>query len=217
MSTAEAILDAALDLLERLGERRTTTNRIAAAAGISPGNLYYHYRHREAIVQALFRRHLRALAARRAADTARAPLAALGDDLRALRRAVAAQPGLFRALPELLVQDAALDADWRDWASTEHARLRRHLGALAADGGLTAPPALHAALAAALWQLATSGSYHAAPAGDEPATAEILCAPLAGWLTREAYRALLARLADDAAAGGYQSPQSSSSRPSDSS
>ena len=55
--TKTRILDTALDLFNRHGERNVTTNHIAEALGISPGNLYYHFRNKTAIVAALFQRY----------------------------------------------------------------------------------------------------------------------------------------------------------------
>ncbi len=55
-ATRERILTAAAALFTEHGVRAVSTNRVAAAAGISPGNLYYWYRDREAIVRALYER-----------------------------------------------------------------------------------------------------------------------------------------------------------------
>lgn len=51
--TRARILAESLQLFNDAGEARATTGMIAAAAGISPGNLHYHFRTREAIVDAL--------------------------------------------------------------------------------------------------------------------------------------------------------------------
>lgn len=212
--TVDAILDATLALLDRDGERRTTTNRIAAAAGISPGNLYYHFRHREAIVLALFDRLLQALAARRAGIDRRSAAGAFAADFGALVQAVQVRPGLFRALPELLGQDAELAGRWRDWAAAEQARLIRHFAALAAAGAGTPPPALQAPLAAAVWHLLLACAWRGTEAG-EPTPAATLLAPLAAWLDAPTLTRLGAVFEN--AGGAYQSPQSSSSSPSDSS
>ena len=60
MPNRERILDAALALFNDSGTARISTNHIAAAAGISPGNLYYHFQNKEEIIRALFERTVRA-------------------------------------------------------------------------------------------------------------------------------------------------------------
>jgi AcrR family transcriptional regulator len=56
MSTRDNILDAALELFNEQGTAAVSTNHIAAAINISPGNLYYHFRNKEDIINALFER-----------------------------------------------------------------------------------------------------------------------------------------------------------------
>ena len=54
MSTRERIIETAIELFNARGTKVVTTNHIAAALGISPGNLYYHFRNKEEIIRAIF-------------------------------------------------------------------------------------------------------------------------------------------------------------------
>ncbi|MFW2366171.1 MAG: TetR/AcrR family transcriptional regulator [Desulforhopalus sp.] len=54
LKTRDRILEKALVLFNEKGTAAVTTNHIASAMGISPGNLYYHFRNREEIIQDIF-------------------------------------------------------------------------------------------------------------------------------------------------------------------
>ena len=52
--TAQRILEVTLDLFNRFGEPNVSTTAISAELGISPGNLYYHYPAKDALINTLF-------------------------------------------------------------------------------------------------------------------------------------------------------------------
>jgi len=52
----EQIIDTAIELFNEAGTGAVSTNHIAEALGISPGNLYYHFRNKEEIIRAIFAR-----------------------------------------------------------------------------------------------------------------------------------------------------------------
>ena len=54
IKTYDRIVEESLTLFNEHGERSITTNHIAAHLGISPGNLYYHFRNKEEIVYRIF-------------------------------------------------------------------------------------------------------------------------------------------------------------------
>ena len=60
MGTKERIVEAAIRLFNERGTAAVSTNHIAQEAGISPGNLYYHFRNKEEIIRAIFGRMMAA-------------------------------------------------------------------------------------------------------------------------------------------------------------
>jgi AcrR family transcriptional regulator len=55
-ATRDFILDTAVDLFNEQGTAAVSTNHIAEAASISPGNLYYHFKNKEDIIRAILDR-----------------------------------------------------------------------------------------------------------------------------------------------------------------
>jgi len=61
MKTRNKIIQASIILFNEQGERNVTTNHIAAHLGISPGNLYYHFRNKEDIILSIYDEYARDL------------------------------------------------------------------------------------------------------------------------------------------------------------
>jgi len=54
LQTRARVLQSALDLFNERGSAAVTTHHVAEKAGISPGNLYYHFKNKEEIIRELF-------------------------------------------------------------------------------------------------------------------------------------------------------------------
>ena len=57
LKTKERILQLSLQLFNERSERSVTTNHIAAELGMSPGNLYYHFRNKSEIIKELMEQY----------------------------------------------------------------------------------------------------------------------------------------------------------------
>jgi AcrR family transcriptional regulator len=113
MKTRERILTTALRLFNESGTAQISTNHIADALGISPGNLYYHFRNKEEIIRALFEQQFARWDAEYAFRDDRLPNL---DDLQQLVRAIFVTAWeyrfMYRELIALLRRDAQLQQRW---------------------------------------------------------------------------------------------------------
>ena len=140
MSNRERILETALELMNEAGAQAVGTSRIAQALGVSPGNLYYHFKNREDIVRALFADLDAEFRAILVDDvTPPIPAARFADFYLRSFDLVWTYRFFFGALHHLLRRDDVLAAQYRalqDWAL---AALEAIVTQLVADGSMTSP------------------------------------------------------------------------------
>ena len=164
--TRGRILDAALRLFNERGTAAVSTNHIAAAAGLSPGNLYYHFAGKQEIIRAL---HDRYAAAHEGlwdpGPGGQASLAGLQASLAGLQASLARGMELAwqyrffdRELLALLRADPQLRASYREVYQRRLAQWVWFGEQLAADGVLRPPrpPATIADLATAIWLIGSN-------------------------------------------------------------
>ena len=139
MSNRERIVDTALQLFNERGSATVSTNHIAAAAQISPGNLYYHFRNKEEIVRALFERLFATHDRIFALPEDRAPTL---TDVRRLVRGnfdvLWEYRFAYRELAVLLQRDAVLRERWLEVRRRGYVGFRELIAGLAAAGVLAA-------------------------------------------------------------------------------
>lgn len=156
MKTRERILQASLQLFNEQGERQVSTNHIAAHLGISPGNLYYHFRNKPQIVAELFARYRNQLISLLDLPSGRA----LGTEdkrryLEGLFSGLWQYRFLHRDLESLLEADLQLAAEYRGFAHDCIDSGRHIYQALVDAGILRAGEADPQALAVNSWLLLT--------------------------------------------------------------
>jgi len=112
VGTKDRIIDAAVELFNKGGVGPVTTNHIAAHLGMSPGNLYYHFKNKEEIIRAAFDR----MNAEADVVWTKDPNAGVGT----VHRMLTGNLGLYakylffgRELPALLRADATLRRRYR--------------------------------------------------------------------------------------------------------
>ena len=155
-ATRKRVLDAALALFNERGFERVTTRLIAEAVGINEGNLYYHFRTKEALVLALFDGF-----AKEASALARPS----GDDRSSLAPHLGALERwfdltwryrlLFRDTAVLKVAAPELPARLRALSLRLEDDTRRSLSDLVEAGLMAIPPDLNDILLANVWIVAS--------------------------------------------------------------
>lgn len=135
MSTRDRIVDIALAQFNQLGYGAVTTAALAGACGIAEGNLWYHFKTRQSLLDAIGERFF-------AAIEARLTLRPVGDpvsDYAALLAAIMAEFRAFRFLyrdqQAYAAHDTVVRTNAPRWIETTFDQIEAHLAALV-DAGL---------------------------------------------------------------------------------
>ena len=155
--TKDKILATALRLFNERGERNVSTNHIAAELGISPGNLYYHFRNKHEIVFQLFQQYQAEVRSFMALPQGRD--ATYEDKVRYLDAILSSMWDhrfLHRDLQHLLQDNEELRLAYRAFSSRTVEDGRRILRRMADAGILVATPEQIDALILNIWVLVIS-------------------------------------------------------------
>lgn len=139
--TRARILATSLALFNEEGESRVTTGDIAATLGISPGNLYYHFRNKDQIVEELFARFEQRVDIAPGAGAAGAEaLEDLWLYLHLMLEAIRDYRFLYRSLGDLLGRNRRLRERFGRVVARELAAVQALCERLVAVGAMRAPP-----------------------------------------------------------------------------
>lgn len=157
LKTRERIARVSLALFNEQGERRVSTNHIAAAAGISPGNLYYHFANKQQIVALLMGDYQAAVREALVEPPGGAPgVERLGNCLNAVITALWNYRFIYRDLEHLVLADMALAADHRAFSVSCLREAQALLEQLCSSGLLEMTPQARQAAAINAWLILTS-------------------------------------------------------------
>ena len=140
--TRERILETALAMFNELGEPTVATTAIAFEMGISPGNLYYHYRSKEAILADLFAEFRREIETTLAAPETRLPNA---EDcwlfLHLVFEAIWKYRFIYRDVNDLVARYRVIEVQFRKILAHKIRVAEQILGGLVKAGQMRAQPA----------------------------------------------------------------------------
>ncbi|MFC5569405.1 TetR/AcrR family transcriptional regulator [Lysobacter yangpyeongensis] len=166
--TRQRILDASLAMFNAQGEPNVTTNHIADELEISPGNLYYHFRNKDDIIEQLFARFEERMDAALAAPEGRLPgLEDIWLQLHLVFEAIWDYRFLYRDLVEILSRNRRLRLRFARILKRADEQAHAVMRGLSQGGVMRASSAELAATATNVLVIATFWLNYAAARGDK--------------------------------------------------
>ena len=135
--TAERILEVTLGLFNRFGEPNVSTTLISAELGISPGNLYYHYPAKDALINSLFDRYEQALNELLNASDGVRHVEDAWFFMHSLFELIWQYRFLYRDLNDLLSKNRRLETHFQAVLKNKALAVRALLGGMGRAGALT--------------------------------------------------------------------------------
>lgn len=140
--TRERILELSLKLFNEIGEPNVTTTTIAEEMEISPGNLYYHFRNKDDIINSIFAQFEQQIERRlRFPEDHRPTIDETWSYLQYMADFMWTYRFLYRDLNDLLARNRTLETHFKQIISHKVRFAREMCELLAADGELVATPA----------------------------------------------------------------------------
>ena len=155
--TAERILETTLQLFNRFGEPNVSTTLISAELNISPGNLYYHFPAKEALITQLFERYEASLYELLAASDSVRNVEDAWFFMHSLFERIWQYRFLYRDLNDLLSNNRRLETQFKCVLERSEQAMRtllgglQHSGALQIEGSEVAPTATRMVMIATWW------------------------------------------------------------------
>jgi AcrR family transcriptional regulator len=139
--TRERVIATSLALFNEFGEPNVTTTTIAAELNISPGNLYYHFRNKDAIVGEIFRAFEAEIEPLLVAPGARpAGVEDIWLFLHLLFETIWKYRFLYRDLSELLSRNRTLETSFKRLLAEQARTTRTICDGLIANGHMNGEP-----------------------------------------------------------------------------
>ena len=139
--TAERIYEATLQLFNRFGEPNVSTTLISAELNISPGNLYYHYPAKDALINSMYDRFERSLNELLNASDGVRDVEDAWFFLHSLFELIWQYRFLYRDLNDLLSRSRRLELHFQAVLKNKTRAIRALLDGMSRSGAITIEPA----------------------------------------------------------------------------
>jgi len=137
--TQALIIESAVNLFNRYGTGHVSTNRIAEASGISKGNLHYHFKNKESLIQSIYEQMIVEVRQNWQNDHLNPTIAHMAEMFERQLRLIWDFRFFYRELTALLQNDSQLKKKFSENRKRRTADVVRFFEALVAAGVMVQP------------------------------------------------------------------------------